>query len=74
MDRLSLGIIKERLMDFILNIWNWIKARAVEWSSIDGVLIIVASSLILLGKVNLIGWLAWPALAFGIWRVIQAEK
>ena len=61
-------------MDFILNIWNWIKARAVEWSSIDGVLIIVASSLILLGKVSLIGWLAWPALAFGIWRVIQAEK
>jgi len=61
-------------MDFILNSWNWIKARVVEWSSVDGAIIVAVSALILLGRVDLIGWLAWPALAFGIWRVIQAEK
>jgi len=58
----------------MLKLWNWIKARIVEWSSIDGALIVAVALLILLGKIDLVALLAWPALAFGIYRIVKAEK
>ena len=58
----------------MLKLWNWIKARIVEWSSIDGALIVAVALLILLGKIDLVALLAWPALAFGIYIIVKAEK
>ena len=71
MDSLSLGIKKGVYM---LKLWNWIKARIIEWSSVDGALIVAVSLLVLLGQLDLLALLAWPALAFGIYRIVVAEK
>jgi len=52
----------------------WVKDRLTELSSLDGVLIAGAAAAVLLGQIDMVAWLAWPALAWGIYRIVKAEK
>ncbi len=59
-------------MDMINVIKDWILARWVERTTWDGgVIIAVSLSYILLG--GLVDWLAWIALAYGVFTLIKSE-
>tara|TARA_Y100001972_G_C7568589_1_gene285431 strand:+ start:61 stop:243 length:183 start_codon:yes stop_codon:yes gene_type:complete len=59
-------------MDMINVIKDWILARWSERTTWDGgVIIAVSLSYILLG--GLVDWLAWIALAYGVFTLIKSE-
>ena len=59
-------------MDMINVIKDWILARWSERTTWDGgVIIAVSLSYILLG--GLVDWLAWVALAYGVFTLIKSE-
>ena len=59
-------------MDMINVIKDWILARWSERTTWDGgVIIAVSLSYILLG--GLVDWLAWVALAYGVFTFIKSE-
>ena len=55
-------------MDKVNMIKDWVMARFSERTSWDGMTIIAGSILILCG-VPIIKLLAWPALAYGIYKI-----
>jgi len=59
-------------MDYLNVAVDWVKARFAERTSWDGAtIVVVAGSVILLG--GLAKWLAWAALAYGVYTLIKAE-
>jgi len=51
---------------------DWILARWSERTSWDGAIIIGVSLCVLLAA-PIIGWLAWPALVYGIFTLVKEE-
>ena len=59
-------------MDMMNVVKNWVLARWAERTTWDGGVIIgVSLSYILLG--GLVDWLAWIALAYGVYTLVKAE-
>tara|TARA_Y100000361_G_C11012610_1_gene265173 strand:+ start:232 stop:414 length:183 start_codon:yes stop_codon:yes gene_type:complete len=59
-------------MDMMNVVKNWVLARWAERTTWDGgVIIAVSLSYLLLG--GLVDWLAWIALAYGVFTLVKAE-
>ena len=59
-------------MDMMNVVKNWVLARWAERTTWDGgVIIAVSLSYLLLG--GLVDWLAWIALAYGVYTLVKAE-
>lgn len=52
---------------------QWIKARAKERTTLDGVVIIGMSVLVLIAA-PIVKLLAWPALMIGIYALVSSEE
>ena len=54
-------------------VMGWVKARIAERTSWDGATIIGISVLVLMAA-PIVKFLAWPALAYGIYTLLKEEK
>lgn len=52
---------------------GWIKAKAKERTTLDGVVIIAMSVLVLIAA-PIVKLLAWPALMIGIYALVSSEE
>ena len=51
---------------------DWIKARITERTSLDGISLILISILVLMAA-PIVKLLAWPALMYGIYTLVESE-
>lgn len=52
---------------------NWIKERASEASSHQGLIVVVAAAAIIWGGLALLDVILWGALAWGIWSMVKKD-
>lgn len=56
----------------LIAIWEWIKARAAERTTWDGIVLIVICLLVLAAS-PFIKWIAWAGVVYGLWTVWVRE-